>query len=207
MYCRRIFVSCLAVTMAIVGICETHGQEGLLSPGISYYQPRGALNYPMLSGQRDTADGSLVRSTEINVGDISSGCGCGIHLLPALAQRLRDTFHYVFPYRGISRSRGLLFSERFYGGNCCGGNRPIPGVMYETGPIEIPTPATSVEEVPAKVAPTTTTIFPITQERVTTAVPIGNGVKTNIVRTVNYSVPNFPYSKRVPSIPDNPLRR
>jgi hypothetical protein len=205
MYCKRILFSSLAVAITIVGICDTHGQEGLPSPGTSYYQPRVASNYQLLSGDRDTANGSVVRSTEINAGYL--GSGCGINLLPALAQRIRDTFNYVFPYRGMARSSGLLFSARFYGSNCCGGDRPIPGVIYETGPMEIPTPASSVEEVPAKVAPTTSSMFPIPQQRVATAVPIGNGVQTNLVRTVNYSVPNLPYSKQAPSIPDNPLRR
>lgn len=207
MNCKRIFVSCLAVAILVVGICEIQGQEGLPSPDNSYYQPRVMLNYPLLSGNHIAANESISQSAEINVRDNGSGCGCGIPLLPTLVQQLRDTLYYIFPYRQMNRNRGFLFSERFYGSNCCGSSYLIPGVMVEDGLLETPTPATSVEEVPSKVVPTTSMVFPAAQERITTTIPVGNGVRSNLVRQVNYSVPSLSNTKQVPSIPDNPLRR
>ena len=210
MYCKKIVGSLLAVALLTVGICETHGQEGLPSSGGSYYQPRVAMNYPMLSGNRISAGESILASTDTVVGDfgrIGSECGCGIPLLPALAQGLRDTLDCIFPCRGLNRGRGLFFSERFYGSNCHGCGQMMPGVIYETGPIEVPTPARSIEEVPAKAAPTTSSVLPSASGRFPVVIPVGNGVRSSMVRPVHYSVPILPNASRMSSIPNNPLRR
>ena len=201
MYCKRIVVSALAVALLGVGICETYAQDGLPTPSEAYYQPRVAMNYPMLSGNRYSARESIVGSTVTVGGDtglIGHDCGCGLPLLPALAQGLRDTLDCIFPCRG----RGLFFSERFYGSNCHGCNRAAPGVIYETGPLEGPTPAKSIEEIPSKSLPTTSSLLPSASGS-----PVGKGVRSSLVRPVNYSVPSLPNGRGIPSIPDNPLRR
>jgi hypothetical protein len=210
MYCKRIVVSCLAVSLLSVGICETRGQEGLPSPGHSYYQPRVATNYPLLTGNRIPASESIVGPTETVVGGIGRtgfGCGCGIPLIPALAQGLRDTLDCIFPCRGMNRGRGLFFSERFYGSNCYGCGPVLPGVIYETGPADGPTPAKSIEEVPAQPAPPISSVLPSSQGRFPANLPVGNGVGSGMVRPVNYSVPILPNASRLSTIPDNPLRR
>ncbi len=201
MYCKRIVVSALAVALLGVGLCETHGQDGLPTPSEAYYQPRVAMNYPMLSGNRISASETIVDSTVTvsgNPGLVGHGCGCGLPLLPALAQGLRDTLDCIFPCRG----RGLFFSERFYGSNCHGCDRVMPGVIYETVPLEGPTPAKSIEEVPSKVLPSTSSVLPSVS-----GFPVGNGVRSTLVRPVNYRVPSLPNGRGIPSIPDNPLRR
>ncbi len=76
----------------------------------------------------------------------------------------------------------------------------MSGVIYESDTTQEPTPATSVEEVPAKVAPATSLLLPSTQG----PRAVGNGVQFGLVRPVNFSVPN---ASRTPFIPDNPLRR
>jgi len=208
MYCKRIVGSCLAVALLSVGICETRGQEGLPSP--SYYQPRIAMNYPMLTGNRILASESIVGPPETVVDGISGtgfGCGCGIPLLPALAQGLRDTLDCILPCRGMNRGRGLFFSERFYGSNCNGCGQVMPGVIYETGPADSPTPAKSIEEVPAQLAPPISSVLPSSQGRFPANFPVGNGVRSGMVRPINYSVPILPNARRLSSIPDNPLRR
>ena len=210
MYCKRIVVSCLAGALLSLGNCETHGQEGLPSPNGSYYQPRVAMNYPMLAGNRVSGIESIVGSPETVIGDIGPigcECGCGIPLLPALAQGLRDTLNCIFPFRGMIRGRGLFFSERFYGSSCYGCDQVMPGVIYETVPLEGPTPAKSIEEVPAKIAPTTSSVLPGAAGRFPVVIAVGNGVRSGMVRPINYSVPSLPNARRVPSIPDNPLRR
>jgi hypothetical protein len=207
MYCKKIVVSCLAVLLLSVGICKAHGQEGLPAPSSSYYQPRVALHYPLLVGNRISTTESIVGSTETvvgNIGPLGSGCGCGIPLLSALAQGLRDTVHCIFPCRGMFRGRGLFFSERFHGSNCYGCGQQMPGVIYETGPAGNPTPAKSIEEVPAKVSPTTSSLMPAAQRQFPAVVPVGNGVRAGMVRPVNYRVPTAPHAL---SIPVNPLRR
>ena len=201
MYCKRIVVSALAVALLGVGICETHGQEGLPTSSESYYQPRVAMNYPLLSGNRISASETIAGTTVTVGGDtglIGHDCGCGIPLLPALAQGLRNTFDCIFPCRG----RGLFFSERFYGSNCHGCDRVIPGVIYESVPLEGPTPAKVIEEIPSKVLPTRSSVLPSTS-----GFPVGNGVRSTLVRPVNYSVPSLPNGRGIPSIPHNPLRR
>lgn len=201
MYCKKIVVSALAVALLGVGICETHGQEGLPTSSESYYQPRVAMNYPMLAGNRISAGETITGSTLSVSGDtglIGHDCGCGLPLLPALAQRLRDTLDYILPCRG----RGLFFSERFYGSNCQGCDRVMPGVIYDSVPLEGPTPATQFEEIPSKVVPTTSSVLPSTS-----GFPVGNGVRSTLVRPVNYSIPSLPNARGIPSIPDNPLRR
>ena len=209
MYRKRIFISCFAVLFFTSAISESYGQEGLPVSGDSYYQPRVAANYPLLTGGRSTANDTIVRSTEVNAQGIDSRCGCssGIPLLTALTQRLRDTLRYIFPFRNTNQMGGLFFSERFYGSNCCGDGQLISDVIYEDGPGEIPTPATPIEEVPAKVIPTTSAIFPGPQGRIATPVSVGNGVRSNVVRPINYSVPSYPNADRIRSIPVNPLRR
>ena len=209
MYRKRIFISCFAVLFSTAAINESHGQEGLPVAGDSYYQPRVAVNYPLLSGSRYTANETIAQSAEVIVQGIDSRCGCssGFPLLTALTQRLRDSLRFIFPCRDTNRMGGLLFSERFYGSNCCGGGRLISDVIYEEGPREIPTPATPIEEVPAKVIPTTSAILPGPQGRMAPPVSVGNGVRSNMVRPINYSVPSYPNVKRIPSIPVNPLRR
>ena len=210
MDCKRIVVSCLAGALLSVGICETHGQEGLPSPSSSYYQPRVSMNYPMLAGNRISGSESIVGSPQTVIGDtgpIGCDCGCGIPLLPALAQGLRDTLNCIFPCRGMFRGRGVFFSERFYGSNCNGCDQAMPGVIYETVPLEGPTPAKSIEEVPAKVTPTTSSVLPAAAGRFPVVIPVGNGVRSGIVRPINYSVPSLPNAGRGLSIPDNPLRR
>jgi hypothetical protein len=201
MYCKGMGISCLAVALLGVGICQTSGQEGLPTPNSSYYQPGMSMNYPMLAGNRVSTGGTLDGSIETIVGDI--GCGCGIPLLPALAQGIRDTLHCIFPFRGMNRPRGLFFSERFYGANCNGCGQSMHGVIYETSPIESPTPAKSSEEIPAKVAPKTSSVLSNDQGGVT----VGSGVRSSLVRPVNYSTPSLPNIGGVRSIPDNPLRR
>jgi len=201
MDCKRIVVSTLVVVLLSVGVYETHGQEGLPTPSETYYQPRVASNYPMLSGNRLSTTESIVDSAVSISGDtggIGHGCGCGLPLLPALAQGVRDTINCIFPCRG----RGLFFSERFYGANCHGCDRVMPGPIYETVPVEGPTPAKSIEEIPSRVLPTTSSVLPSPPDT-----PIGNGVQSTMVRPVNYSVRSLPNGGRIPSIPDNPLRR
>ena len=201
-YCK-IVVSCLVVVLLNVGTYHTYGQEGVSAPSSSYYQPRVAINYPLLAGNRIAVAESTLGSSEefsSNLGPIHSGCGCGRPLLPAIAQGLRETLAGILPRRGMSRIRGLLFSEWFYGSNCYGCGEIVPGVIYESDTTQEPTPATSVEEVPAKVAPATSLLLPSTQGQRA----VGNGVQFGLVRPVNYSVPN---ATRIPSIPDNPLRR
>jgi hypothetical protein len=201
MYCKRIVVSCLTVALLSVGISESYGQEGLSTKNESYYQPRVAMNYPMLSGNRLSSVNSILGSTITGDGDpglIEQECGCGLPLLPALAQGLRDTINLIFPCRG----RGLLFSERFYGMNCHGCDRVMPGVIYETTPLEVPTPARSFEEIPSTEVPTTSSVLPSV-----TGFTVANGVRASKVRPVNYTVPSLPNSRGIPSVPYNPLRR
>ena len=210
MYCKRLVLTCLAGAVLSLGICETHGQEGLPSPNSSYYQPRVAMNYPLLAGNRVSGSESIVGFPETVIGDIGPigcECGCGIPLLPALAQGLRDTLNCIFQCRGMIRGRGLFFSARFYGSSCYGCDQEMPGVIYETIPLEGPTPAKSIEEVPAKVAPTTSSVLSGAAGRFPVVIPVGNGVRSGMVRPINYSVPSLPNARRVPSIPDNPLRR
>jgi hypothetical protein len=200
MYCKKIVVSALALALLWLGVYETHGQEGLPTSSQSYYQPRVAMNYPMLSGNRISASETIAGSTLTMSGDtglIGHDCGCGLPLLPALAQRLRDTLDYILPCRG----RGLFFSERFYGSNCQGCDRAMPGVIYDSVPLEGPTPAKEFEEIPSKVVPTTSSVVPSTSR-----FPVGNGVRSTLVRPVNYSIPSVPNASGIPSIPDNPLR-
>ena len=201
MYCKRIVASALAVALLGVGIYETHGQEGLPTSSESYYQPRVAINYPLLSGNRISASETIAGTTVTVGGDtgpIGHDCGCGIPLLPALAQGLRNTLDCIFPCRG----RGLFFSERFYGSNCHGCDRVMPGVIYESVPLEGPTPAKGIEEIPSKVLPTRSSVLPSTS-----GFPVGNGVRSTLVRPVNYSAPSLPNGRGIPSIPHNPLRR
>ena len=201
MYCKRIFVSCLTVALLSAGICESDGQEGLPTENKSYYQPHVAMNYPLLSGNRFSSVDPTLGSTitgGADTGLINQDCGCDLPLLPALAQGLRDTINLIFPCRG----RGLLFSERFYGGNCHGCGHVMPGVIYETAPLEGPTPARSLEEIPSKEAPTTSSVLPSVS-----GFSVGNGVRSTKVRPVNYSVPSLPNGRGIPSIPHNPLRR
>lgn len=201
MYCKRIGVSALAAALLVVGVVDLHGQEGVPMQNESYYQPRVALNYPLLSGNHVSASESIVGST-INVrgetGLVGHDCGCGLPLLPALAQGLRDTLECIFPCRG----RGLFFSERFYGANCHDTGRVAPSVIYETSPLEGPTPAKSIEEIPAKSIPTTSSALPSSSR-----FPVGNGVRSTMVRPVNYRIPSLPNSRAIPTIPDNPLRQ
>jgi hypothetical protein len=200
MYCKKIVVSALALALLWLGVYETHGQEGLPPFSESYYQPRGTMNYPMLSGNRISAGETIAGSTLTVSGDtglIGHDCGCGLPLLPALAQRLRDTLDYILPCRG----RGLFFSERFYGSNCQGCDRAMPGVIYDSVPLEGPTPAKEFEEIPSKVVPTNSSVVPSTSR-----FSVGNGVRSTLVRPVNYSIPSAPNASGIPSIPDNPLR-
>ena len=206
----KIVVLLLLVVLLTVGIRETQGQEGLPSQTRSYYQPRVASNYPMLAGNRISPGEAIALQAESVGADTSSiglGCGCGIHLLPALAQGLRDTLGRILTYRGRNRGQGLFFSHRFYGSNCCGCDEVTPGVIYESDPNQIPTPAKSLEEIPSKVAPTTSSILLPRSERISSTDPVGNGVLTGMVRPVQYNVPLLPSGSRVPSIPHNPLRR
>ncbi|MBT4694935.1 MAG: hypothetical protein HOB73_16485 [Planctomycetaceae bacterium] len=207
---KQVVVSCLALVLLSGGMYQTHGQEGLPSAASPYYQPRVAINYPLLAGNRVSASEPITEPMETVVGELGqlgTGCGCGIPLLPALAQGLRDTLDCIFPCRGMNRGRGLFFSERFYGANCHGCERVSPGVIYESGTIGVPTPAKPIEEVPAIMAPATSSVLPSPAERFPVVVPIGNGVRTSMVRPVQYSAPSLPTTRGVSTIPNNPLRR
>ena len=206
----KIVVLSLMVVLLTVGIRETQGQEGLPSPSRSYYQPRVASNYPMLAGNRIIAGNEITLEAETVSADtisIGVGCGCGIHLLPALAQGLRTTLDRILPYRGTHRGQGLFFSHRFYSSNCCGCEEVTPGIIYESDPSQIPTPAKSIEEIPSKVAPTTSLILPPRSDRNYSTVSVGNIGLRGTVRPVQYNVPLLTTGSRVPSIPHNPLRR
>jgi len=201
---------CVIVTglVLVTGQCVI-AQDVILGTEGSYYHSTRSAGYPFLSGSSHTTavfpqDNSFYTSAGLD-------CGCGLPIIPALAQGLRDTLDCLFPFRGLNRGRGLLFSHRFHGTCCHGCGHGTGGIIYEDESSNEPTPAVPGEIVPSTPAAGLEPLRVPGDYSVQNSGPPGvstSGVETgSVIRPANFRIPQSARSIGRTAVPENPLRR
>jgi len=201
----------LIAVASILSTCSwSMAQDGVLNGQRSYYDtvPRSA-SYPFLGGTAHRT--TVVAPHEVHHVEGQIECGCGLAIIPALAQGLRDTLDCLFPCRGLNRGRGLLFSHRFDNGGCHGCGRVGHGVVYEHDGDGEPTPAQPAEIVPATPAAGLRPYRVPDDQSAFNHPPTRPGAslhpENTVIRPANFRIPVTVHAIERPLIPENPLRR